>query len=697
MVAMLDTSPNPAGEPSRADGDALVFATLGAGLVLATAWTAFHLAPAPALPPASYDGTPIASLVDVTPLRRFHVTVLIGTAFVGAAGLLAPAFRKIVDSRAASLAAAALTVAFVPAIIVAACWLFPQPVSSMYLILFGEKYGLLTIWPPITYGIIGLASCCLALALLRFGSIPDHWTIWVVVLVYAGALAWPGSLLPLDLGRIAPGALQSIEWHYDVFFGAKNDLVRGVEPAGFGYGLGLSALSALVEKVFGPFSFAGDVRLVQVGNIAFSVVMLAACWLWFQGRALAALLAAVLVLPWIHNLHQNIFFPNQSGWRFIFFPIALLAFALARFGLGRRAHDAKVATAFGFIAGMAILWNPETGLAVLLGLSSYLVCRLPRLDIRSLLLAGALFLLGLVAAIGISSALYLAAFGHALPLARLAAAFVERLGGFPYGLPLSFDPLALVILSCAIGTVLAGAWLRRAGALTPAAAGAVGSGVIILVWAGYFLQRSSPWNLWGYLLPFSIIVGVAWSRPAPLRRNTSRAIRLATAAAALSVAFTIGPAILAGNIQLLASLDRAASPHAPAPHSGEYSGVRVPAADEAALRDRSAFLQAVPPGTLVFTGDSYLLPKHLGRRDLFWLPDPAFGRRHDGGATMPEMQAVIAGIRARSPALILFDEASAGGDDFHRKYFAVLQASIGARYRPDSRQSGWSLWRRIAP
>jgi hypothetical protein len=695
---MPGISRNLIGDQPRAEDGAFVFAALGTALVLAGAWTAVDFAPAPAPPPASYGGTPIASLVDVIPLRRFHEVVLFGTAFVGAVGLLLPGLRKIFNSGPASLAAAALALIFVPAIIAAACWVFPPPVLGIYLILFGEKYGLLTILSPITYGIVGIASCCLAIVLLWRGRIPDHWTIWAALLVYAGVLAWPGLPLPIDLGGTAAGTLQTIEWHYDVFFGAKNDLVRGLEPAGFGYGAGLSVFSALVEKTFGPFSFAGDVRLVQIGNIAFSVLTLAACWLWFRGRALAALLAVALVLPWIHNLHQNIFFPNQSGWRFIFFPIALVAFGLARFGRDGRAHDVKVALAFGFIAGTAILWNPETGLAVLLGLSSYLVGRMPRLDIRSLLFIGALFLLGAIVAIAAFSALYVVAFGRALPLARLAAAFVERLGGYPFGTPLSFDPLAFVILTSAIGAVLAGAWLRRTGPLTSAAAGAVGAGLIILVWAGYFLQRSSPWNLWCYLLPFSIIVGAAWSSQIFSRPGASRAIRLATAAAALSVAFTIGPAIVAANIQVLASLDRAVSRYASTPHSGEFSGVFLSAVEQAALRDRAAFLQTVPAGTLIVTGDSYLLPKLLGRRDIFWLPDPAFGRRHDGGATMRELQVVVDGIHEKSPALILFDdEASAGGDDFHRKYFVALRAGIGDRYRPDSTQSGWSLWRRIGP
>jgi hypothetical protein len=252
MVAMLDTSHDPAGEPSRADGDALVFATLGTGLVLATAWTAFHFAPPPALPPASYDGTPMASLVDVTPLRRFHEVVLVGTAIVGAAGLLVPDFRRAVQSRAASCASAALALVLAAAI-VAGAWLDPPPASDTYPILFGDRYGLLTGLSPIALWTAGLVSGCLALPLLRLGRIADHWTIWVAVLLYAGVLAWPGLHLPLDLGRISPGTLLAVEWHYDVFFGAKNDLVRGTEPAGFGYGAGVAVFTAVVEKALGPF------------------------------------------------------------------------------------------------------------------------------------------------------------------------------------------------------------------------------------------------------------------------------------------------------------------------------------------------------------------------------------------------------------------------------------------------------------
>ena len=680
--------------PPRAVHGPFVFAALGCGVVVAAASTAFLLAPAAASPPAGFDGTPLASLVDITALRRVHQMLLLATALVGTAGLLAPRIERSIGGRVAAVAAAVLAVVFVVAI-VAAGWLGRAPASSAIdLVLLGERYGLHAIPSPFWFGTAGIASCFVAALLWKVGKIPDHWAFWAAVLLYAILLALPGVLLPLDLSRTPPGTLQMVEWHYDIFLGPKNDLVRGVEPARFGYGVGLSLFAALVETVFRPSSFAGDVRLVQLGNVAFSLLAIAALRLSYRGRGLGALMASLLVLPWAHSLHGSIFFPNQSGGRFLFIPIALVTFAR-----GHRA-GAKAAVTFGFIAGSAVLWNPETGIPVFLGLASHLVSRLPDLRLRTSTAAGGLFAAGVVAACAAVAASYLALLGHPLPMRTLVGELVERMRGFPFGMPLVIDPLALVVVVSAIGAVLVGAWLRRSGPLVPAAADALGSGVIVLVWTAYYLQRSHPWNLWGHLLPFAVIAGAAWPAMSHLasRSGVSRIAALAGAAFAFGAVFAVGPAILASNVQSVTSLYRAASPIDPSPGVAEFSGVFIRASDEAWLSARLAFLDAAPSGTLAFTGNSYLLPKLVGRRDLFWLPDPAFGRRHDGGATEREHRAVIEQVRARSPTLILFDDATVSeGDGFHRGYFAALQAELRDQYRPDSERSGWSAWRKLEP
>ena len=677
------------GRPARDVHEALVFAVLGCGLVLAAAFVALLLSPSPAPPPLGYDGTPLTGLFDVTPLRCFHEALLLATACVGAAGLLWPRASSLIGSRAAPGVAAGLAGLFV-ATVVGAVWLDGGQVgSAVHVALFAERYGLTAMLSPLVLGGAGLVSCVVAVRLRRLARIPDHWTLWGALLLYTMLATLPGLVLPFDLARTPPGTLQMVEWHYDEIIGAKNDLVRGVEPRSFGYGVGLSLFGALVERAFGPFSFAGDIRFVQLGNVAFSLFATAALCLLFRGRAAAALVAALLVLPWSQSLHQAIFFPNQAGWRFVFIPIALGAFAL-----GSRGAATRVAPAFGLIAGTAVGWNPETGIPVLLGLASHLVGRLPDLRPRSLALAGALFAAGVVAAFAAITAAYAGLLGHPLPVATLVAAFVMRMQGYPFGIPFRLDALGLVILASGIGAVLAGAWTRRSAPLAPGTAAALGSGVIIAVWAPYYLQRSHWWNLWGFLLPFSVIVGVAWSKASEWP-TSRRALAAVWAALAFCVAFVVGPAIVGSNLQMATSLYRAASVGDPGRDATTLSGVLVSAPAHAAVNERMVLLGSAPAGTLVFTSNTYLLPKLLGRRDLFVLPDPAFGHLHDGGATEAEFRAVFDLVRARAPATILLeDDATPAGDDFHRRYFAALREGLRERYHPDGERSGWSIWRK---
>src|SRR5262249_41657299 len=72
---------------------------------------------------------------------------------------------------------------------------------------------------------------------------------------------------------------------------------------------------------------------------------------------------------WINN-HQKLFFPNQSGWRFIGFPLMIVV--MRHFA---EASARRRAIAFGAAAVFALLWNVETGIAVLLALLVYLAGR----------------------------------------------------------------------------------------------------------------------------------------------------------------------------------------------------------------------------------------------------------------------------------------------------------------------------------
>src|SRR5262245_18684959 len=103
---------------------------------------------------------------------------------------------------------------------------------------------------------------------------------------------------------------------------------------------------------------------MQLGNVLWLALVLLACFLWRRETAVIAAVTLLLVLPWTNNMHQNIFFPNQAGLRYLMFPCAVIACMLAGRGGARRA-----ALPFGILAGAAILWNAETGIPVAAGLA----------------------------------------------------------------------------------------------------------------------------------------------------------------------------------------------------------------------------------------------------------------------------------------------------------------------------------------
>jgi hypothetical protein len=511
--------------------------------------------------------------------------------------------------------------------------------------------------------------------------------LWAVAIAYAAFLLAAGFFGPILLDRLTPEQIGWIDSHFDAVVGATQTLAQGLQDRDFGYSLIFNLAQASLERFTGPLSFATEIRILQAGNVAFLMATLWAAYLWNAAKPLIALLTLALVLPWIHNDFLGLFFPNQVGWRYIAFPLAVVVMRLAH---GRSSKS--VAFPFGLFGAWAVLWNAETGLAVMLGLLVRLGATAERISLRELLPLFVRFFLGLMAGIACVLLLYRLGLGRWPDAQAILSDLLTRGQGLSRGRSIYVDPLAILVGAYALWFVLRAAAIRRLGAVASKPADRAALGMIILVWAAYFVQQPHPWNLWSYMLPFGLLLGdtlfsIRW--PRSLRRDWKQtAVRLTIPIVAF--AFIVAPALAAGNYQAVRSVWHAiAVRNASSSNAPLLSGVKLPHQVVESLEQRLNYLPTVPLGTWVFTGNVYLVSKLSDRRDVnivrsvYWK------------ATLGEFKQLVDDIRSSAPPMLVFDDPTVvSNGDFIQRYFLHLQQALMGEYHPEKTTSGWSIWRR---
>jgi hypothetical protein len=638
------------------------------------------------------DGQPVSGLVNPLPQRRAHQAALVMLALVSIAAVFLPKRFVLIPSRESRIGrldwlepAVAVLVGIFLAVAIW-LWKIPSLPPATGSVLFAGYYGLWASPSPSFYASSVIAAAALLGAIAAFGIPAARW-LWAATLGYVLLLTLPGLFEPIALEYIPPGALQNIEWHFEAVMGGKYALLSEVPTHGFGSSFLFSLLQAIVERR-GTFSFATDIRIIQAGNTAFALASLWACYVWNPKKPLVAIVTLGLLLPWVHNNHQNLFFPNQAGWRFISFPLMIIVMRhFAEPPASRRA------IAFGAFAAFALLWNIETGIAVLLALLVYLAGRAERFgfDIWARMILD--FAVGAGLAVGLVSLVYRAGLGSwpdLVNIGRYAFTLFTIVLSWDWGWPLYFDVLAFVIAVFAIWSVLVAALARRSASLDATGADRAALATLILVWGSYYIVHPHPWNLWSYLFPFGLLFGDT------LFSGLKHPIEARWRGACLTVSgvvfvLVVGPACAVANWQAAESLWLGFRiPSTPPSTAAVFSGVRLPKTDVYAVAARLAYLFDAPNDARAFSGNSYLLPKLSGRIDLFPELDGAYV-----SGNVDQYRNIDGSVRQAAPLTLLFDDPAtlqAGGP--HEKYFSRLQQKLSDQYRPDLTLSGWWIWRR---
>jgi hypothetical protein len=530
-------------------------------------------------------------------------------------------------------------------------------------------------------------SLPLALAVLLAGR-RRSWGNAALGVLVLGAVALavvPGFLRSPDFSVYSAYDLTYGQSHWSLVVAPADRLAAGaklLEDVWPEYGVLLPVLWAGLERLVRPFSFGEAVHLllaVQALYLALGAMLLAfaarARWL-FVGTALAA------VVPWYHFAHRSLLFPNQSAWRILGMPMALLALWLVR-GLSPRAQSIGL----GLLAGGALLLNTESGLAVAAALLVFLHFR--HRDTGRLGALVGWFLAGSLLAGVLFVALALLLLGNLPPLARLPRLFLGKAallsgGGFS-GFPWTPDPWPVFVFGHALFVLLQSAFAgRRALGFRPSFRAAAAA--LLAVWFAYYANRPDPWNLSSYYLVYGVLL-VDLLRDTALgfarRRISPR--QMAAVACLFGLVLPNVTAIAVKGAQQVRSALRASRPGGATLVGGVY--LQDPRARE--LVGRAEYVAAHRDEPPVFlTVDSYLVPNLAGVFSAMPVVDFCWEAQ-----TRASYERTLSAI-ARAPRIYLDGAAAGASETVCGVFYDLLRGDLRGSFDQKGEEQGWQIWTR---
>ena len=303
--------------------------------------------------------------------------------------------------------------------------------------------------------------------------------IWGCVAVYVLFLVVPGFARP---PLAYEPELTWAEWHYSATLAQGDRLAAGLRVGSqinLSYGLIHAIALAAFERTWGFLEFGEHFRLVQVSQVVFLGGAILAFYLWRPGNPLFALFGTLLIGPWTSTSHPAVYYPNQTGWRGFGLVVGITVLIFCR-----RQPLWRVASIMGATAAFLLLYNPETGLCLSFGYGLVLLSRQKSLaltQVGGLALRAALAAFTVLLVVLIS---FRAGLGTWPPFdAVLLFGLITRFGQGYGGLPLYFDPLALLILVHSVYVFSSSVLKWRARGLEFDESAKLGISATILTWA----------------------------------------------------------------------------------------------------------------------------------------------------------------------------------------------------------------------
>ncbi len=559
-------------------------------------------------------------------------------------------------------------------------------------------------WPEAERS-LAIGVVVLAAILMLWAYTPRRWLPRLALgaaLLDCLMLTLPGLLAPFRMEGVDFSEWIILNAHYGFLLGDNLQLRAGlpfvdlVDPY---YGFLMPVLVAMGEQAFGAMDMAHTMRLVQLSQVVFLTIYGGALLVQSRGAWFGVAVALLLVAPWMSTVHFFIFYPNQTGYRYIGFALSLLAMSwLTR----REVMGKPVPLApwwLGGVTGLAILINYDTGAVVGVGAGLFLLLRLPfHAGWPAYLSLVLRFVAGLLM---VHAAFWLLVFWGVgqgpKPLAGLFWPLFSADGEASIGLPLRVDSWIAVMAGFVAVAVVRVIVTSRFRAVGPDAALLAAVGTMFLLWLTYWVSRSAFFCDWSAFVLFGPFI-VELMRPVNLSRYTALACRFRPAPGALVLALVVLPAAFVSQRRILPeALEVSASLAAPTRPAGRLvSGVWF-------RPDVGAFFEAKATGIRVAAGqgsviyisaNSFLLailadhPLPLRTREL------VFGLK-----TQQNFDDYVQQVLTASPDRILIDDDTAPVEMFKsiRHTLDEVQQALGGRYTQVSDTNGWRVLERRSP
>ncbi len=545
-----------------------------------------------------------------------------------------------------------------------------------------------------------LGSFLIFLWLIKFSNIISTRRIilfaWGVISIYAIYLILPAFF---SLPYIRTSELGGVQFHYSIVQSFGDRL--SINPEIFSqklphYGLILVSLLAAYQKHFGLLNFGQHIFLVQALQVIFLFVSILALFLWKPQRPVFILFALLLFGTFVGTIHSSVFYPNQSGWRFIGLPLWTILIILLK-----NSPSKALSLLIGCSSGFLLLFNLETGIALSCGSVFFLVTSEQYLHWSRVLTRLISFAFGIFVATFFFSLLFKAEFGnwpfsiYSLTSHNLLDSFKAGYGG----LPLKMNLVAIIIFTHCVYEVAAISILWCKSGINPIQRVKLSVAVAVLVWFAYYMNRPDSWNLWTYLFLYSFIaadyftfrrISFLWRRRALFAFNDFRVVMLLWLF--LPYAITLNLKFLYQSISYIKE--------ASATELVTVSGVNIRPDVAAVLRNKAEYLKSMPENinALYLTRDSEFIPLMTRQLNPFNVQDvflENFGS--------DEFDKLANEIRIRSPRYILIDAPLSVltktdfAAPYRNKYYLAIVNALSDLYREVGTESDWKIFVRIAP
>lgn len=513
--------------------------------------------------------------------------------------------------------------------------------------------------------------------------------IWPFLFIYLSFFLIPGLIKSISLiGLDSP----QMESHYIDTVAQADRFVSGqllFRDFILNYGFILSPAVGYLEREYGMWTFGNYVRFVQALQVLFCILTLICYYLWRPHNPLYLIVAMLMVTPWISTSNYIIFFPNETAWRFMGFPLGSLVLLILR-----RKSNLISAFVLGLCSGLLILYNQETGIAITAGYIAFITLRVDTFTMRNMATAYSLFIAGVVCSLILWLTMFRSLMGY-WPLPIVASQSFDlgtkALGGF-LGKQLYLDVLAATIFFHAIYVVIRSGMIRSIQQISFSGSFRVAIGVTILVWFAYYANRPTPWNLWTYILLYGFLIPDYLDRRI-LAPTWSGLARWRVPVHGIVLWLVILPYLIATNAheakfcisRFLAKLPQDAK---------ILSGVWYPGTDAEFTLEKVRFLisQPDPSNLLYFTSDHPFLIPHLAG---------IYSRSLELKGTYSEHSIFVKKIVELSPSRVLFEirnESLLSRWSVERhNLLNRLKTDLNGYYCLRAITGGWEIWDKVSP